>query len=116
EAAHKMNLLPKQAEGLLKAYVGMQNEQKQAQEEEKLAKIKEREKDLQTEWGIAYKANLNRAFLAAKEFGGDESVAHLENSGLGNDIEGIKCLNKVGEQLKEDSAPQGGERGGGALS
>jgi len=73
---------------------------------------------LKQEWGgeEKYKANLETAKMAVKEFGGEKLVEFLNKTGFGDSPELIRAFANAGKQLREDGFVGGGNGGGGALS
>lgn len=62
---------------------------------------------LRSEWGPNYEAYLGRANRALQEFGGDELVTMLTESGLGRHPIMVKAWAKVGNALVEHGAMRG---------
>jgi hypothetical protein len=75
---------------------------KNAQTQKMQSDLTEGVNALKREWGEGFDRQISVARLAAKELGGDEYIAHLEKTGLGNDIPTIKALAKAGKLLAED--------------
>jgi hypothetical protein len=102
EAAFEAGVLPGQAQGIYdwfqKASASMQEQQMAQQQAQVDANISE----LKQEWGPAFNDKLVLAKAGVKHFGGDDLMAHLDQSGLGNDAKVIKAFAKVGESLNED--------------
>ena len=114
--AHKHNLLPTQAQNLLKeleAYEVAENEKflvdSKAAHEKSLSELK-------TEWAGAYQGKVDVANKVIDEFAGEEGIKHLKTLGLQNDTVLLRTLAKIGEGLyKEDSSsPREGTNTGGA--
>lgn len=115
ENAFKAGVLPKQAEQLLGWYhqavqADVEN-QKQALEHQSQQVVQ----DLKKEWGMAFNEKVMRAQAAVKEFGGDELVSFLNETGLGNNPVLVKLFAKLGDLTKEDNVP-GRERAQGAMT
>lgn len=103
ENAHKAGVLPKQAEKLLGWYGDMV---KGIQEEQKTNQALEAEQttnSLKREWGAAFNEKIIRAQSAVREFGGEELMGFLNETGLGNNPVMIKLFDKLGGLVKEDS-------------
>jgi hypothetical protein len=62
-----------------------------------------------------YKAHLETAVMAVKEFGGDDLINFLDSSGLGNHPALIKAFGEAGKYLREDGIV-GGRTGGGSFT
>lgn len=97
--AHKLGILPKQAQALADWFsdVNLQAETKFL-DEAKVNQAKELE-GLKTEWGKTYEANLSRAQLVLKNFGDKDILQHLNDTGLGNDPKLIKLLSGIGKKM-----------------
>jgi len=70
---------------------------------------------LKKEWGMAFTEKIGRAQAAVKEFGGDELVKFLDETGLGNNPVMIKLFDRLGSMVKEDSIA-GKEKGVGVMT
>lgn len=102
ENALKAGVLPQQAKALFDWY---QNEAKTAQKtatEQYQQNIMKQRQALKEELGPMYDKKVGFAYAAAKEFGGDEVLKHLNDVGLGDDPVVIKMLAKIGEAMGED--------------
>jgi hypothetical protein len=116
--AHKHGLTPKQAQGLLEDYLGSTAQGLAANEQARAAKVEEAVTTLRGEWGAAYDAKVERANRALKQFGGDDLVAALAETGLANDPRMIRAWAAIGEKMGEDN-PAGlgtGRSAGGVLT
>jgi len=116
EQAHKAGILPKQAEKLLNWYgltaKGAAESLKAKHTEKQTAEIAE----LKKEWGNGFEQQIKIAELAIRDFGGDELIKHLKESGLNNDSRLIKVFAKIGAELREDKLPGGTSREGGGMT
>jgi hypothetical protein len=109
ETAHKLGLLPSQVAGLhdwwnnanIEGFTASTNAQKEALEAAETA--------LKQEYGNAYDQKLATAQTALKEFGGDELVKFIDDSGLGNNPHFIKLMATVGEGMLEDGLKGNGQ-------
>jgi len=106
KAAFENGILPHQALGLYEQLEGYSSEASKREIETSKAQAAEAVKSLQSEWGDGYKLKVSTAVEAAKKFGGDEFIAHLEKTGMGNDVRLIKLLATIGENLLE-TPPKG---------
>ena len=103
KTAYEQKLLPEQANAIFD-FVN----NKVIQEQESLDNMAKTELDnsingLKQEWGDAFELNVNKAKVAAKEFGGEDFQKYLNESGLGNNPALIKVFAKIGESFfKED--------------
>lgn len=111
ENAFKAGVLPKQAQELLNWYTEASkgivgNLQKQNQDQ-----LIQQHKELQTEWGKAYPQKLLAAQLVVKDFGDEQSVKFMQESGLHQNPQFLKFLSKIGETLKEPELKGSAGRG-----
>lgn len=112
ETAHKLGLLPSQVDGLhdwwnkanVEGFTASTNAQKEATTAAETA--------LKQEYGNAYDQKLATAQTALKEFGGDELVKFMDESGLGNNPQFIKLMATVGEGMLEDGLKGNGQHSG----
>jgi hypothetical protein len=105
ENAHKNGILPKQAEQLLGWYKEAMSEQAKAAEQQTQHQTQQVINELKQEWGKAFNDKILRAQSAVREFGGEELVNFLNESGLGNNPVLVKLFAKLGDLTKEDSVP-----------
>lgn len=102
ETAHKLGVLPKQAQALLEFQLKAQEEAQTTATKQFQTKIQADIEGLRKEWGDGFGKQVAFAKAAARELGGEETVAHLDKTGLGNDAVLIKLLAKAGALLGED--------------
>lgn len=101
--AHKLGLSTKQAQGLREWQMNVLAEGgKQAAGEFEASRATQ-ETQLRTEWGRAYDQKLATAKAAVKEYAGDEFVALLETTGMGNHPALVKAFAAVGEKTMGDT-------------
>lgn len=116
EAAHKSGVLPKQAQALVnwfnEANAAAMNDVRTKQ----AAQVAKELDGLRSEWGQAFDAKVTRARLAIQQYGDDSLKAHLDKTGLGNDVNLIKFFAKVGESFTEDEIKGTGGKFGGVKS
>lgn len=110
ELAHKNGLLPKQAQALFGSIVEQEKQSRAAKMEEQTRTLNEQIGGLKKEWGEGYEKQVAFARVAVKELGGEEFSKYLDESGMGNDVNLIKVMAKVGAMLGEDKIR--GEGGG----
>jgi len=67
---------------------------------------------MRREWGGAYDDNVAYARRALQQYGGDDLVALLDQTGLGNNAALLRAFARVGQTTGEDR-PQTGTAGGG---
>lgn len=108
ETALKAGLLPRQASAMLAKYSEFQKQGETAELKEIETIAKEQMEGLKKEWGDGYDKEIRTAQVAVKELGGEDFVKYLDESGLGNDVQVIKFMSKVGKLLGEDKLREGG--------
>ena len=64
--------------------------------------------ELQTAFGDQTPAKLDVAKAVLRKFGDEGFMKYLEDSGLGNNVNLIRILSNIGENMMEDSARGGG--------
>lgn len=109
ETAHKLGILPGQAQKLLDWFGETSGQKLQSTQTAQKAAQDQALADLQREWGDGWDKKVAAARTAVDEFGGQELRDHLAKAGLSNDATLIRVLSKIGESLREDKIPQGGE-------
>ena len=107
DVAHKTGLTAKQANELQKWYFqqnagNFENMVRAAEDE-----YNESQANLRKEWGTAYDQKLATAMRAVREFGGDELVKTLEESGLGNNAALVKTFAEIGSKISGDVSIEG---------
>lgn len=93
--AHKAGLNRQQAALVREEFIKYMGEGVQAQSESFEASRATQETQIKSEWGRAYDQNIKEAKLAMKEYTGDEFVAYLEQTGLGNHPAMIKAFHTI---------------------
>ena len=110
KAAHKLGLLPKQAEGLIKFYNEM-NGNNAASEEEAAAQAQlQTETELKKEYGPQFAKRLDQAKkLAVNSLGSEflENTYLKDGSRLGDNIKVIKAFSELADKLSEDEIIKG---------
>jgi hypothetical protein len=108
---HELGLTSKQARGIMETYMTSMNEgvvgARGAQE--KVAN--EAITTLKGEWGDNFQANVDVANSVLKKFGDESLLKYLEGTGMGNNVQLVKLLHKVGSAVLEDK-DRGGSGGG----
>lgn len=106
--AHKLGLLPNQADGLVKFYNEMQANQLQEADTTALAGRQKAMDDLQTEWGPAYKQKLAQANnVVSSVFPKGFMSMNLEDgTKLGDHPAVIKAFADLASKMGEDKIPQ----------
>ncbi len=103
EQAHKIGLVPRQAEAMLDFLRSTSEQESEAEIEARQAQEAQAIDALKSEWGEGFQTKLHKAQVVAKQFGGDNFIAELDAKGLGNDVGLIKFLANIGESLNEES-------------
>ena len=110
KTAHKLGLLPKQAEGLIKYYNEM-NGNKAASEEGAAAEAQlVTETELKKEFGPQFSKRLDQAKkLAVNSLGSDflENTYLKDGSRLGDNLNVIKAFSQLADKLSEDEIIKG---------
>ena len=110
ETAHRIGLLPKQAERIIKFYNEM-NEQQQADQTKTFdAKQAEAMADLKKEFGPTYTKRLDQAKKLAVETLGSEMLNNTimkDGSRLGDNVSVIKAFSMLADKLSEDEIIKG---------
>ena len=110
KTAHKLGLLPKQAEGLIKYYNEM-NGNKAASEEDAAAQGQlATETELKKEFGPQFAKRLDQAKkLAVNSLGSDflENTFLKDGSRLGDNLSVIKAFSQLADKLSEDEIIKG---------
>jgi len=114
ELAHKHNILPAQAQAMMKELNEYESSQDTNFQADLETKVEEAKASLVNEWGDAYKNNIGKAIEVIKEFGDADVFEHFKQAGYGSDPKFLKFLLKVsGEKLGEDSITPGDSVEGG---
>ena len=110
KAAHKLGLLPKQAEGLIKFYNEMNANMATSQEDAAAQAQLTTETELKKEFGPQFNKRLDQAKkLAVNSLGSDflENTYLKDGSRLGDNIKVIKAFSELAEKLSEDEIIKG---------
>lgn len=111
KSAHEFGLSNRQAAQLYSWFVSTTgkglSEQQAAVQQSQAAGINA----LKSEWGTAFDQNLDMAKMALKEFGGDDAVKLMNETGLGDDPRVIRLFEKVGRAMSEDKLHSQGKQG-----
>lgn len=110
KAAHRLGLLPKQAEGLIKFYNEMNVNNAASQEEAAAQAQMNVEAELKKEFGPQYNKRLDQAKrLAVNSLGQDflENTYLKDGSRLGDNLNVIKAFSDLADKLSEDPIIQG---------
>ena len=110
KTAHKLGLLPKQAEGLIKFYNEMNGNIAANQEEAAAQAQLNVETELRKEFGPQFNKRLDQAKrLAVNSLGQDflENTYLKDGSRLGDNLQVIKAFSNLADKLSEDPIIQG---------
>ena len=110
QTAHRLGLLPKQAEGLIKFYNEMNANQANNLEEQAAQAQMNTEAELKKEFGPQYAKRLDQAKrLAVNSLGQEflEKTYLKDGSRLGDNLQVIKAFSDLAEKLSEDPIIQG---------
>ena len=110
KAAHKLGLLPKQAEGLIKFYNEMNGNNAASQEEAAAQAQLQTETELKKEYGPQFAKRLDQAKkLAVNSLGSEflENTYLKDGSRLGDNIKVIKAFSELADKLSEDEIIKG---------
>ena len=110
QTAHRLGLLPRQAEALIKFYNEMNVNQAQSLEEQAAQAQMNTEMQLKKEFGPQYAKRLDQAKrLAINSFGEDflNNTILKDGSRLGDNLTVIKAFSDLADKLSEDPIIQG---------
>ena len=110
KAAHKLGLLPKQAEGLIKFYNEMNGNIASSQEETAAQAQLQTETELKKEYGPQFSKRLDQAKkLAVNSLGSDflENTYLQDGSRIGDNVKVIKAFSELADKLSEDEIIKG---------
>ncbi len=110
KTAHRLGLLPKQAEGLIKFYNEMNVNNAASQEDQAAQAQLNTETDLKKEFGPTYTKRLDQAKKLATETLGNEMLNNTvlkDGTRLGDSVEVIKAFSMLADKLSEDEIIKG---------
>ena len=110
EEAHKLGLLPKQAEGIINYYNSLAEQSEQASSVNEEAARAEAEVELRKEYGPAYDLKIAQARnLATNTFGQDflRDTKLADGSVLGNHPQVVRAFADLASKMSEDGIVQG---------
>lgn len=110
-ALHAVGLTPKQHAAVLEYYAGTLSEATAAQKATQDAAMQAGITKLKGDWGVNYEQNLDVARSVLKKFGGEDTLARLEETGFANDPSFIQMLHKIGTGMLEDKGRGGSGSG-----
>jgi len=108
DQAHKLGLLPTQANGVVKFYNELTASSLQEQETTAVAARENSTKELKQEWGQAYDQKINQASNLAKSVGASElfDTNLADGTKLGDHPVMIKAFAELASKMGEDSITQ----------
>jgi len=110
ETAHKLGLLPKQAEALVKYYNDLGKGQSEQLEAQAIEAQQKTEADLKKEFGTQFNKRLDQAKRLAVGTLGEEFLNNTflkDGSRLGDNAQVIKAFSSLADKLSEDEIVQG---------
>lgn len=110
QEAHRIGLNKQQAAALVRWQAQAAHEGTEASIVEMESHLAQAQEAMRKEFGNAYEQNLDMAQQAAKQFGGEELIALLNSTGLGNEPAVIKAFANIGKAISNDEVIGGGGR------
>ena len=110
EEAHRIGLNKQQAAGLIRWQTSLQEEQAALYEQGTVEAMHGAETAMRKEFGNAYEEKISMAQAAAKQFGGEELIKVLNETGLGKSPEVIKAFANIAKVISNDEVIGGGGR------
>ena len=110
ETAHRLGLLPKQAEALVKYYNNLNQSHSEQLEAQAITAQEKTEADLKKEFGPQFNKRLDQAKRLATNTLGEEFLNNTvlkDGSRLGDNLEVIKAFSNLAEKLSEDEIVKG---------
>ena len=110
ETAHRLGLLPKQAEALVKYYNNINQSHSEQLEAQAITAQEKTEADLKKEFGPQFNKRLDQAKRLATNTLGEEFLNNTvlkDGSRLGDNLEVIKAFSNLAEKLSEDEIVKG---------
>jgi hypothetical protein len=100
--AHEVGVLPSQLKELYSWFTGNLKVTKEQIDTTKEQSRADAEKQLQKEWGYAYKQRLEVAQNALQHFADKEMMQFLEESGFGNNPNVVRFMSRIASEFGED--------------
>lgn len=116
EEAHRIGLNKQQAAALVRWQAEQSHSGLEAMQQEGQAALESATDTMRKEYGKAFEEKLTLAKGAAQEFGGDELMALLDKTGLGNEPAVIRAFANIGKAIANDEIIGGGGRQGFMMS
>ena len=102
EQMFKNNVLPGQAKAIVEYLENYEKEQDDIFSRQNQEKVEQEIEVLKKEWGTAFETKLNVANTVLKDFADENVMNALKESGLGNNVNLVKLLNNIGEQMYKE--------------
>tara|TARA_R110002110_G_scaffold395613_1_gene610217 strand:- start:369 stop:1184 length:816 start_codon:yes stop_codon:yes gene_type:complete len=116
EEAHRIGLNKQQAGALVRWQAEQANNSIEFGNQQAEASLEKAQDTMRKEFGKAYGDKMEMAKNAALEFGGEDLVALLDKTGLGNEPAVIKAFANIGKAIMNDEVIGGGGRQGFMMS
>lgn len=100
--AHKAGVLPKQAQALADWFSQTNVDSEKTVQGERTKAFNDGKAALQKEWGNSFDLNIARASKVITDLGGEETLKHINQLGLGGDPVVLKLLAKAGEAIYKE--------------
>ena len=110
DEAHRIGLSKQQAAALIRFQTESMQDQMGEYEQENTQALENAEAAMRKEFGNAYEEKLGMAQQAVKQFGGEELVNYLNDTGLGNSPELIRTFANIAKVVSNDEVLGGGGR------
>lgn len=107
EQAYKQGILPKQMTPLLNWFAELSGSELAKEKTAKETAYSTSMKELQNEWGQAYEQKVKMAQNAFNHYGDSQMKEYLEKTGLAGDPNLLRIFSKIGEDLTDDTLPDG---------
>ena len=116
EEAHRIGLNSQQAAALVRWQAEQAQQGQETWQQDADLALDKATDTMRREYGKAYDEKLDMAKNAAQQYGGDELMALLDRTGLGNEPALIKAFANVGKAVSNDEIIGGGGRQGFMMS
>jgi hypothetical protein len=116
DEAHRLGLTSQQAAGLVRWQAQTSHGQMEMSAQNSEIAMEQAQESMRQEFGKAYTEKMEMAKNAAIEFGGEDLMALLDSSGLGNEPAIIRAFANIGKAISNDEIIGGGGRQGFMMS
>lgn len=107
ELGHELGILPQQMQGFIHKLELDASQKHEAMLGQYKTNQEQAVNDLKKEWGEAFDSKLYNAQEVLKKFGDENTMQFIRESGLGNNPQMIKFLEKIGNSMKEAKIIEG---------